>query len=159
MERRDNKRRNTWCDEEERSVMKLRKRQERRRGVAMMMKQTAPSFGGSLGQAAFQGVVCGAMWRLAGVRCHKQPAKSQQVSRLFLVCVPLRLLHFITSRARQIQTLTTSQFYVVVVVVVVVVVRQSDKISTLLTEETLLKTPLIISVALENSRGERAKCF
>ncbi|MPC64788.1 hypothetical protein E2C01_058909 [Portunus trituberculatus] len=32
--------------------------------------------------------------------------------------------------------------------------RQNDKISTLLTGETLLKTPLIISAALENSGGE-----
>ncbi|MPC53828.1 hypothetical protein E2C01_047729 [Portunus trituberculatus] len=31
--------------------------------------------------------------------------------------------------------------------------RQSDKISSLLTGETLLKTALIISVALENSRA------
>ncbi|MPC13526.1 hypothetical protein E2C01_006264 [Portunus trituberculatus] len=37
--------------------------------------------------------------------------------------------------------------------------RQSDKISTLLTGETLLKIPLIISVALENSRGEGAERF
>ncbi|MPC90219.1 hypothetical protein E2C01_085193 [Portunus trituberculatus] len=32
--------------------------------------------------------------------------------------------------------------------------RQSDKISTQWTGETLLKTPLIISVALENSHDE-----
>ena len=35
---------------------------------------------------------------------------------------------------------------------------QFYKISTLLTGETL-KTSLIMYVALENSRGERAKCF
>ena len=37
--------------------------------------------------------------------------------------------------------------------------RQNYTIFTLLTGETLLKTPLTISVALENSRGERAKRF
>ncbi|MPC22504.1 hypothetical protein E2C01_015520 [Portunus trituberculatus] len=37
--------------------------------------------------------------------------------------------------------------------------RDSDKISALLTEETPLKTTLIISVALENSGGEKAKRF
>ena len=37
--------------------------------------------------------------------------------------------------------------------------RKINKISTLLTGETLLKTQLIVFVALENSRGERAKCF
>ena len=34
-----------------------------------------------------------------------------------------------------------------------------DKISELSTGKPFLKTPLIISVALENSRGERAKRF
>ncbi|MPC80680.1 hypothetical protein E2C01_075266 [Portunus trituberculatus] len=33
--------------------------------------------------------------------------------------------------------------------------RQNDKISTLLTGETLLKTALIIPVALENGSGEK----
>ncbi|MPC09832.1 Excitatory amino acid transporter 2 [Portunus trituberculatus] len=37
--------------------------------------------------------------------------------------------------------------------------RRSDKISTLLTGEMLLKTRLIISVALENDRGRRTKRF
>ena len=37
--------------------------------------------------------------------------------------------------------------------------KQSDNISTLLNGRTLLKTPLIISVVLKNSRGERAKRF
>ena len=37
--------------------------------------------------------------------------------------------------------------------------RQSDKISILLTGETFLKTPLVFSVVLENSRGERAQRF
>ena len=37
--------------------------------------------------------------------------------------------------------------------------RQSDKISTVLTENMLLKPSVIISVALGNSRGKRAKRF
>ncbi|MPC07956.1 hypothetical protein E2C01_000525 [Portunus trituberculatus] len=36
---------------------------------------------------------------------------------------------------------------------------EGDKISTLLTVETLLKTSLVISVALQNSRGERVERF
>ncbi|MPC76162.1 hypothetical protein E2C01_070568 [Portunus trituberculatus] len=45
---------------------------------------------------------------------------------------------------------------------VVIILRsysQSDKISILLTGETLLKTPLLISIVLENSRDEKAKRF
>ncbi|MPD02003.1 hypothetical protein E2C01_097557 [Portunus trituberculatus] len=34
---------------------------------------------------------------------------------------------------------------------------RSDKISTILTGETLLQTPLLISVALEKSQGETAE--
>ena len=37
--------------------------------------------------------------------------------------------------------------------------RQNDTISPLLTRQTLLETPLNISVTLENSRGKRARCF
>ena len=37
--------------------------------------------------------------------------------------------------------------------------RQSDTISTSFSEETLLKTLLIVSVALRNNRDEIARCF
>ncbi|MPC44746.1 hypothetical protein E2C01_038426 [Portunus trituberculatus] len=47
-------------------------------------------------------------------------------------------------------TLSSSSLYPCLVI---------DEISSLLAIETLLKTPLIISVALKNSRGERAKRF
>ncbi|MPC51758.1 hypothetical protein E2C01_045611 [Portunus trituberculatus] len=57
----------------------------------------------------------------------------------------------------KISTLSTGETLLktplVISVALEIVMRQSDKISTLLTEETLLKTQLVISVALENSRG------